>query len=214
MKCGSSNNLREYEFRDLTAAAVISAPIRAEVFTGFPLYVDKNDPIGSVFRIGANLAKEIEAEKARERLDSAMTSVNVPERIRDKTVKNCSMYLHYRPIEDYHDSDFLFNIYIENYGLETNSWESNVYFKIEIKVHLLDNKTGMEIWKTGVKERTTLSGELFDSRSYTADNVLTAIALSKLSVEEMVKGFQYLADYSADRISKKLQNDFLNSRKR
>ncbi|KPK96256.1 hypothetical protein AMJ80_00990 [bacterium SM23_31] len=212
IECGASNRLREYEFRDLTAAAVISSPLRPEVFTDPSIYIDKDNPLGSFLRIGSTIAREFQAEKARARLDSAITLVDVPERIRNRTVESSSTYLHYRPIEDYHNSDFLFNIYIQNYGIDAQSWESDVYFQIEVKVHLLDNKTGAEIWKTSVKEREPLSRKIFDSGSYTADNVFTAIALSSLSVEEMSKGFQYLADYTADQITKKLQKDFAKSR--
>lgn len=212
--CGSSNRLGEYEFRDFTAAAVISAPLRPEVFTDPSIYVDRDNPIGSILSIGSTLAKEIQAERARARLDSAMTLVDVPERIRNGTVQNCSRYLHYRPIEDYHNSDFLFDIYIETFGIDAKSWESNVYFQMEVKVHLLDNETGAEIWKTSLKEREPISQGIFDSGSYTADNVLTAIALSKLSVEKMAEGFQYFADYTADHIARKLQKDFVKSRKR
>jgi len=210
--CGSSNRLREYTFRDLTAAAIIAAPSGPEVFTGSFIHVDQDDLFASALRAGTTLAKEVTADKAQAQLDSAMMRVDVPERIRGRALQRCSEYLHFRPIQDYDESDFLFDMYIETYGIDAESWDARVYFQIDLKVYLIDNTTGLEIWKTHVKERQPLSGTIFDTGSVAADDVITAIALSQLSVEEMVLGFQYLADDTADRVARKLRRDFAKSR--
>ena len=212
IECGSSNRLREYDFRDFTAAAVVSAPPGPEVFTNSFIFLDKDDPIGSALRLGTTIAKEVQAGKAQARLDSAMQQVDIPERIRGRVLQRSSTYLHYDPTDDYRDSDFLFDIYIREYGIDAKSWDSRVYFKIDVKVHLIDNGTGMEIWEAHVEERKPLSQSIFGWSGSPTDNIITAVALSSLSVKEMAIGFQNLADYTADRVAQKLQEDFEKSR--
>jgi len=209
--CGSSNRLREYEFGDRTAAALMAVPPLPEVSTHSFVGIDAKDPVGSVIRISTTIAKEIEAHRAEARLDSAMTGVDVPERIRVRTLERCSKYLHYRPTEDTQDADFLFDMRIRHYGIDAGSWRASVHFKMDAEVQLLDNRRGVRVWKTRVKERLPITQGIFGLGGATGD-VITAVVLAKLSVEELVRGFEHLADYTADRIARKLQHDFAEAR--
>lgn len=212
--CGASHRLGEYTFRDHTAAAVISAPPRPWVFAKADFGdIDPDDLAISAFRAVTQMTKSVTAGLAQARLDSAMEKVDVPERIKDGALQRCSEYLHFQPIQNYDRSDFLFDMDIDSYGIDADSWDAGVYFKIDLRVYLIDNKSGLEIWKTRVKEKQPVSPTIFgDTGSAAADNVITAIALSQLSVEEMVTGFQYLADDTADRVAHKLRQDFAKSR--
>lgn len=212
MGCGSSNRLKDYTFRDMTAAALIAVPSEPEVFTDSFLDIDPEDLLASALRAGTTLAKEITADQTRARLDSAMAQVDLPEQILDGTLQRCSQYLHLLPIYDPDRSDFLFDMVINSYGIDAESWDSRVYFKMDLEVYLLDNNTGLEIWKTRVKEKQPVSGLAFGTSSVAADNIITAVGLSQLSVEEMVEGFQYLADDTADRVARKLRRDYAKSR--
>jgi hypothetical protein len=210
--CGSSNRLREYRFSNNSAAAIVSAPPAPEVFTESFFDVDSQDLLGSVLRLGGNIAKEIEAAEARARLDSAMQLVDVPDRIRIRTLERGSKYMHYRSIDDEDAADFLFDIFINHYGIEAKSWDAGVYFEVDLHVYLLDNETGLEIWKKHFKERQPISRTSFLADETAAEDVVTAVVLAGLSVEEMARGFKRLADYTADRITQKLRKDFQKSR--
>ena len=214
MGCGSSNRLKDYTFRDMTAAALIAVPSEPEVFTDsfLDIDIDPADLLVSALRAGTTLAKEITADQTRARLDSAMAQVDLPEHIMDGTLQRCSQYLHLLPIYDPDRSDFLFDMYVNSYGIDAESWDSRVYFEMDLEVYLIDNNTGLEIWKTRVKEKQPMSGLAFGTTSVAAGNVITAIGLSQLSVEEMVEGFQYLADDTADRVARKLRRDYAKSR--
>ncbi|MFC1725093.1 hypothetical protein ACFL4T_05660 [candidate division KSB1 bacterium] len=212
LSCGSSNKLVEYDFRDNTIAGITSGPLGPSVHTDTPVFIDRKDIFGSFLRLGTTIAKEIEIEKLQARLDSAMSAVNVPEEIKNNTLSGCSDYFHFRPVDDKRNADFLFDFFIKYYGIDAQSYESNVFFKIEIAVYLIDNKTGVQIWKTSIKDREPMTSSIFSPESYTAGNVLTALMLSRLTVEELYKGFQYLAEFSADRIINRLKDDFLKSR--
>jgi hypothetical protein len=211
--CGSSNRLKDYTFRELTAAAVMDAP-RPEVFTASFIDIDADDLFASVLHAGTALVKEITAGQAQARLDSAMIQVDVPRRVQERTLQRCSEYLHLWPVHDADGSDFLFDMYIESYGIDAESWDAGVSFQIDLKVSLLDNSTGLEIWKTRVKEKQLLSRSHFYIDSYAAGNVITAIALSQLSTEDMAAGFQQLAEDTADRLARKLRQDYARSREK
>jgi len=209
--CGSSNRLREYEFRGQTAAAMMAVPPLPEVFTDSFIGIDRGDPIGSVLRIGTTIAKSVEVHNTQARLDSAMEQVDVPDRITNRILRRCSRYLDYRPVLDTEDADFLFVIDIQKYGVDAKSWNASVYFRIDVKVQLIDNRRSVEVWKKRVKEKQPVSREMFGLGDATGD-IITAVALSRLTVDDMVTGFEHLADYTADRVIERLHDDFVEAR--
>ncbi len=62
-----------------------------------------------------------------------------------------------------------------------------------------------------MEAKEPLSPRIFGiSRS--VENVMDAMALSKLTVDEMATGMDYLAHFSAEVIAKKLYKDYVKSR--
>ena len=109
--CGS-NRLHEYDFREFTAAAIVDAPTSAGVATAPDINIDEKNPLKTILKVGTTIAKEIEAERIRARLDSATVIVDVPGRIAKNTLQKCSRYLHFKAIDNIDDADYLFDIYI------------------------------------------------------------------------------------------------------
>ena len=206
----SSNRLGEYTFKSHTAAAVMATPPRAQVFTD-SFYDTGGDLVSQAIRIGTTIAKGIEAAEAQRRLDAAMQRVDIPEQIRRRSLERCAAYLHFRPIPDTEDADFLFMMKISEYGIDAKSWDASVHFKIDVKVRLIDNEKSIEVWKKTIKERMPVSGSIFGLHDAAGD-VMTAAALSELSEEQMVEGFRHLADYAADRVAERIQVDFVKAR--
>ena len=208
--CGSSNRFREYELRDKPTAAVMTTPPHAQIVTES---VDDGEPdtfLGTAIRIGTTIARDIEAQKAQERLNSAMLRVDIPERIREKTLQKSSEYLYFSPINEAKEADFLFIMDIKKFGIEAKSWDSSVFFRMDIKVRFIDNQRNIEIWKKGIKEKHPITDSMFHLGD-TAGNVVTAVALSKLSKKDMIAGFSNLADYVANQIAEKIHKDFLEA---
>jgi len=79
IQCGSSNRLREYEFRNKTAAARMATPPRAQVFSESFFNPGSGDIVSTAISIGTSIVKGVEAGKAQKRLNSAMDQVDVPE---------------------------------------------------------------------------------------------------------------------------------------
>jgi hypothetical protein len=209
--CGSSNRFMEYEFNNRTAAAMMALPPPPEVFTDSWFMIDDDNLVEAAIKIGTTIAKEVEVQKTRDKLSLAMEEVDVPERIRERTLERCGKYLRYQPVDDNDDADFLFDIQIEHYGIDAKSWSASVHFKIDVNVYLIDNKQGIEVWKKHVKEQMPVSRSIFGLPDEAGD-IITAVSLSELSVDEMVMGFDQLAGYTADQIARKLQRDFSEAR--
>ena len=211
--CSSVNHLRDYKFRDQTVAADMLTPPRPEVFTGSDVWIDANDPISSILRVGTTIAKEVEAAEAQERMDRALEQVDVPERIRERTLQRCAKVLKSNPIDESDQAEFLLDMEIRNYGIDAKSWTAGTYFKIDVLVQIIDNRTNALVWKRKIKERQPISAEIF-GLGRAAENVISAVALSNLSEDEIATGFRHLADYTADRIAARLQKDLAKARRR
>jgi len=208
----SSNKLAYYELGEASIAARTFMPPRANVFTDLNLDIDPDHLIRSAIRIGTAVAREVEAEKARARLDSAMAMVDVPSLIEEEVLLQSAEMLNYRPVNEIHSADFVFNVDMKRYGIDARSWNAGTYFMITARIELIDNATHRRIWKGRVEAREPLSPGFFGLGS-TVENVLDAIALSELSVEEMAAGLTYLANFSAGLIAEKLYRDFIRSRR-
>lgn len=205
----STNRLHEYEFKNTTAAADMLIPPRAQVFSDSFFYTD-GDPVSTVLRIGTTIAKSIEAGKAQKKLDRAMNEVDIPEEIRIQTLEQSAEYLHFQPVDEPADADFVFIMKIDHYGIEASSWAAAVHFKIDINVRLVDNAKHLKIWEKTIKERMVVSSSIFGLHDSIGD-VITASVLSDLTEEEMIEGFTHLGQYAADMIAERIQDDFIKA---
>jgi hypothetical protein len=205
--CCSMNNLRGYAFRDHTAAALLEFPPQPQIFTDDWTNVNWSNPVEAFIDIGTGIAKEVEVSKARAKLVSAMDTVDIPEIIRIETLNRGSEYLHYHPIDNTRDAYFLFDIELRNYGIEAHSWTSGVYFKIDVKITLMDNNRGKEIWRSCFNEHYPVSREIFGLPNQ-ANDIITAVALSNLTSDQIAAGLKNLAFHTCDQIISKLRSDF------
>lgn len=208
--CRSTNRLAQYDFRDRTVAVTSNLPPHPDVFSSDWLDVDPENLLATVARVGSQVVKEVQAEKARARLADASREVDVSDRIAGRVRDGSARYLRAQPVDEAHTADYLIDIRVRKYGIEASSWRSRAYFKLDADVLLLDGE-GRQVWKTRVKERDPISPTLFAGTTVT--NLVTAEALSRLSVEEMVVAMEQMADYAADRINVRLQHDLARARR-
>jgi hypothetical protein len=211
--CGPSHHLGRYDFADRSVAVVAAIPPQPRVASGpwSEAFVDLRDPIGSAVRVGTAAKKWEEARKAQVRLDSAAAQVDVAEIIARRALSGSAPTLGLRPVNDPATSDFVLDIRVYEYGLVADSYDGATFFAVEADVVLLDGATREVVWKDEVREREVLTNVLFGLPP-AAGNVVTARALARLSTEEMVRGLARLAEFAADRVTRELREDFLDSR--
>ncbi len=208
----ASHKLVEYDLRKADIAARTFMPPRANVFTDLHnLYINPHDLIGSALSVGTTVAKESQAGKARARLDSAMMIVDVPAIIEEEMLFRSAELLNFRPVNEVKLADFVFNVRMEKYGVDAKSWDLGTFFVIESKIELIDNQTQRRIWRRSVEAREPLSPRMFGISS-SIENVMDAVTLSQLTVEEMATGMDYLAHFAADLFAEKLYDDYVKSR--
>ena len=102
-------------------------------------------------------------------------------------------------------------IEIRGYGIQ--AYSSGLSFGIDLRIELVDRGDGDTVWRRRVSDTEKLTPELFGVSS-AVGNVVTAVALSKLTEEEMVSGFGRLADGAAGHVIRRLEDDVLSARYR
>jgi len=210
IRCGGVNRLREYDLRDQSAVAIMAPAPRAQVFSETHDPAGEKDLLSTAINIGTTIAKGVEAHKAQERLDRAMEQVDIPEEIRMETFSRCTEYLYMQEATEAKTADFVYMMKIKEYGISAQSWDSNVDFKINMEIRLIDNSTHQEVWVKKFNETQPVTNEIFGIHE-SAHNIITAVALSELSEDEMITGFQNLAAFVSGRIAEKIHKDYLKA---
>lgn len=202
--CSNKQRLGEYDYRGRTLGLVTIAPPHPEVLTGMDVHVDVDNPIGTLIRAGAEIAREASAADARARLDSAAATVDVDERMGERVLQSVARHLRARPVEGSDGSaravDYELEIRIRRYGIVADSWTSGAYFRIEGEMMLLDGETGRRIWETDVRATDPVRHSSIGVGDRSVTNVVTALSLSQMSVEEIERALEGLADFAADHL--------------
>ena len=209
--CRSTNRLADYEFSERTLAVNTVFRGMPEVETGDFYFIDGERPLRSVLKLGSSLVKRAEAEKAQQRMDSAMQLVDVSEILYDRILHQSAIYLNTEPVGMIGEADYLLDVNIREYGIDAKSWDANAFFKIKAHAQLVDRRAGRLVWETRFEEREPISPAILGPHP-AIRNVLSANALASLSVDELAAALEQMADYAADRITRRLQHDLYESR--
>lgn len=212
--CGPSHRLAEVDFAGRRVAVMAAIPPSPRVLSG-PWgegAVNLRDPIGSAMRLGTAAHKWEEARRAQARLDSAAQHVDVAEIVARRALLGSAEALGYNPVSDPRTADFVLDIRLSDYGLVADSFEGAVFFAMQGEVVLRDRE-GRRIWRRRLREREALRASVFGLPP-AAGNVVTARALARLSVAEMVEGLERLAAHAAERVGARLRRDAAGSRGR
>lgn len=211
---GPKHRLHEYDFRGRSIAVATIAPPHPEIVADSDLDVDRENPLGSLLRVGSEIVRESEARRLQARMDSAAAAVDVSGRMGRRVLQNAARYLRAEPVEDGRAGDFELEVRVKRYGIVAASWTSGAYFNFEGDVILLDGRTGRIIWDTRVWARDPVRATALGSDERAIDNVVTAIALARMSAQEVERAFESLADYAADAVLRRFSNDLDDARRR
>jgi hypothetical protein len=216
--CASAGKLAEYDFRDRTVGVVSLGSPRPEILTDAVLDLNFSNPLQVALRVGADVVKEVEASRARGRLDEAALQADVPGRMMGRVLEGVAGELRATPVEDARRAEFEIEVVIKRYGIDAEAWLGPAHFFIESEVILREASTGRRIWKGKVTEREAISpvvvaaGGVGWPEQVALNDVLTAAGLASLSPEAMVGMLEALADFSADRMLRSFRRGLEKSR--
>ena len=214
--CASSrpgHRLAGVDLVDRPVAVVAAIPPSPRVQSGSPGdgALTPRDPLGSLARLGTAAAKWDAIERAQARLDSTARRLDVADRIARRAFSESARLIGFVPVGAPADADFLLDLRIYDYGLVADSYEGATFFALEAEVVLVDRAEGRELWRRKVREREVLESSVFGLPA-AVGNVVTARALAGLSEDEMAAGLTRLADFTADRIARRLADDYSASK--
>ncbi len=216
--CASAGKLAEYEFRDRTVGVVSLGNPRPEILTDAILDVNFSNPLQAALRIGADVVKEVEASRARARLDAASLEADVSGRMMDRVLNGVAGELRAVPVEDARTAEFEVEVVIRRYGIDADTWTGPAHFFIESEVVLREAATGRRIWKGKVTEREPITPVLVGApnsawpEQAVVNDMITAAGLAALSPEAMVRMLEELADFSSDNILRSFRRGLEKSR--
>ncbi len=202
--CRGTGRLAEYDFRGRTLAMAYDAPPNPAVLTGPYFLRDWDNPARLLARLGGVIAREVEASRVRPRLDSAVARVDVSGRLAQRTLDRAALHLRALPAESTGDSDFVIEVIVREYGIDAEDWHAAAHFFIDADLFLIGGRDGVQIWRTHIRERDRITPAIFGSP--TARDVVTAVTFASLSVDEIARALERLADFSADRITGRLRD--------
>lgn len=211
--CASAGRLAEYHFPAETLSVVTTSPPRPDVLTDDEWEIDDSSIFAAVVSVGSRVAREASAEGARARLDSATARVDVSTRMADRVLEGANRVLRTTSVARDQDPTYEFEVRVEEYGIEADDIDQAAAFRVRARVFLREAATGAEIWKADVDEEEPIRHSDWGNAPGSAvNNVATAAALRGLSVAEMERALESLADFAADRIVDKLRRGYEKAR--
>ena len=202
--CGRKQYLAQYQFSDRTIAMVYLEPPSPELLTGLYDLRPSTDPIRVAMRIGGGVAKEIEANRATARLDSAVLHVDIPTLLAQRTLARASRYLGTRPVTNVDDADYILEINMRRFGIDAR-YSSAAYLYTRAEAVLIDRKSGREIWSVDVHGSDRLTPYVIGTRDIPG-SIITAATISTVSVADLEGALDQLVTSSSNAITNVLRN--------
>ncbi len=208
--CGGHNHLSEYNFSSRSLALVYIAPPRPELLTGWYDVAGAGDPVTAIVAAGSGVAKEVAGRRARSRLDSATSMVDVAGLMSRRTLERTSRYLGTSQAINPRAADFVLEVNMHSSGIDIRG-QNAAYLFMSATAVLLDARSGREIWSFDVDGHNRLTPFLFgDNRVPTG--AITAGALSTVSVADFQRALEQLADFSSNEITDRLREALRDAR--
>lgn len=202
--CGGGHRLADYDFAG-RSVAVTHFPAPAPLLrTGSYAVEAQDDALMTVIVAGSRVAREVEARRARARLDSAATRMDITTRVAERALERGSRYLGARPVLEVAGADYLLEVDVWSLGIDARS--DQAYLFVSGEVILLDGRTGSEIWHSEVRRHDPLTPDVRDSGVVPAD-IVTAGVLGTVSVDDFERVLERLSDHAADVMVNELRSD-------
>lgn len=206
---GTRHHLGEYSFADRSMALVVLGNPSPGLVTG-SYDLRSADIVEVVKKAGSKAAKDVEARRARVRMDSATAGMRLGDSLAKRTLDRASRYLGVRPTESSADADFLLEVHMRNFGLDASGSETSLYTNAEAV--LLDRRTGREIWNVTVQGTDRLTPRTRAGGSV-GGAIISVAALHSMSVSDFQQALDQLMSLSSDVVADELRSALRDARR-
>lgn len=174
---------------------------------------NSRNPVGTALSLGSNIAVAAEAQRAKERMRSALLAVDVPATVLNQTYTSSAQALGARKVFARSRATYLLDIEIREYGIHASSPNGAVSMVMRLTARLYDSANRELLWRRNVTIDQQASPYMFGFGSVIG-NVVTAGTLANLTTAEMERGFSQLARESSLSLARKLERDLYSARYR
>lgn len=207
---GTHHHLNEYTFADHTLGLVVLDTPAPGLLTGsYDLRTD--DVVELAAKAGSKVLKDVEARRARARMDSASARMRLTDSLAKRALERASRYLGVRPTSAVADADYLLEIHMRNYGLDASgTGAASLYTNAEVV--LLDRRSGREIWFVKVHGTDRLTPRVHGVGGV-GGSIIAAGALHTMTVADFEQALDQLMSLSANVVAEELRSALRESRR-
>jgi ABC-type uncharacterized transport system auxiliary subunit len=209
--CATTNRLDRFDFTGSTLAVDMPMPPAPRMQVRYEVSLDRHDLIYSAFSVLTSVAKATQAEIARQNMDQALSAVDVPDLIVRESFSACAAALGAHPEDSGARADFLLVLSIHDWGIDASSPISTVSLRMHLTASLYSTHGSELVWRRDLGVHDNASPAMFGLGPIVG-NMVTATALSELSVDELERGFTELGRSMARSIASRLQEDLMSAR--
>lgn len=207
---GTHHHLSEYNFSDRSLAVVVlDTPAPGLVTGGYDLRSE--DVVELAAKAGSKVVKDVEARRARARMDSATARMRLTDSLGRRALERSSRYLGVRPVTSASDADFLLEIHMRNYGLDA-SGSSSASLYTNAEVVLLDRRSGREIWNVKVRGTDRLTPRVYGAGGV-GGSIIAAGTLHTMTVGDFQQALDQLMTLSANVVADELRSALRDARR-
>lgn len=207
--CGGGHELQRYSFAGTTLAAVDYEPPAPELWTG-AYDVEGEDVFRTVLDASSRVAREVEARRARTRLDSAAVLVDVRRQMSTRTLERAGRYLGASQVDNAASADYLLEIQVRRFGIDARDDRPAKVF-MDVEAVLISRASGHEVWSVEVETHDRITPAVRGGG--VPSDIVTAASLYTLTVEDYRRALDGLTDFTSDYVSNELRKDLRDLRR-
>jgi hypothetical protein len=209
--CMTVNRLDRYDLTGSRLAVDMRTPPDPQLNVDYNVTMDSRSPVISALSVMSNLAKAGQANRARDVMRDALRQVDVPQIIRAESFSSCAASLGAEQVDSKRRADWVLAIQMEEWGIDARSPFSAVSLRVRLVASLYPAAGGELAWRREVTVDQPADPDMFGIGNIVG-NMVTATVLSKMTEEDLARGFRQLASRTAKRVAMSLERDLDHAR--
>jgi ABC-type uncharacterized transport system auxiliary subunit len=209
--CTTVNKFDSYRVEGATVSVSMRKPPEPTLDVSYNITLDPRDQLRTALSVGTTILKAYEASEIEPLMIRALSVVDVPGIIETEAYSACLAALDARSDDRRFEADYLLDLDIRKYGIDADSPWGAVSLSVRLTARLFHNGSGELVWRRDFSVRKQASPDMFGFGEI-AGNIVSAAALANLSDQDLAKGFEQLADFTARSFARTLEDDLYEAR--